>query len=333
MNELDFNIAYSIVVPVYNEVEVLPELYKRLTQVLNKLDGASEVIFVNDGSKDNSLTLLSELSEKDNRVKVISLSRNFGHQIAITTGIDYAKGQAVIIMDADLQDPPEIIPRLIEGWKNGYDIVYAVREKRKGESFFKKITASLFYKLIRKITNVDIPMDAGDFRLLSRRVVDRLKTFEERNRFVRGLISWMGYKQIGIRFKRDKRFAGKTKYPLRKMLKFAFDGITSFSFVPLQIATYFGFFISFCSFLYAFYVIAIKLLTNKLVPGWTSLIVTVLFLGGIQLITLGIVGEYIGRIYDEVKRRPLYLVAQEIGFDETKKPEVKTELVDGKVNL
>jgi len=304
----------SVVLPVFNEARVLPTLYTRLSDVLKALNEPYEILFVDDGSRDESLSCLKSLRAADATIKIISLSRNFGHQTAITCGLDHASGDAVILMDADLQDPPEVIPRLIEKWRGGHDVVYAVREKRRGEGLFKRGTAALFYRLLRRLTQVDIPLDAGDFRLLSRRAVNAVRSSRERNRFVRGLVSWVGYRQTGITFTREERSVGETKYPFRKMLKFALDGITAFSFVPLQVATYLGLGISFFSFLYIAYAIYLKLFTDRTVPGWTSLMVAVLFLGGVQLIALGTIGEYIGRVYEEVKQRPLYLVDEQIGF-------------------
>ncbi len=305
----------SVVLPVFNEARILPTLYTRLSGVLQALGEPYEILFVNDGSRDGSLDALKNLNATDPAIKVVSLSRNFGHQTAITCGLDHASGDAVILMDADLQDPPEVIPQLIEKWRDGYDVVYAVREKRQGEGLFKRGSAALFYRLLRRLTQVEIPLDTGDFRLLSRRAATALQSTRERSRFVRGLVSWIGYRQTGVTFTREERSVGETKYPLRKMLKFALDGITAFSFVPLQAAMYLGLGISFLSFLYIAYAIYLKLLTEQTVPGWTSLMVAVLFLGGVQLIALGIIGEYIGRVYEEVKQRPLYLVDERIGFE------------------
>lgn len=303
-------IVYSIVVPVYNEKEVLSELYKRITSVMDKLSEPYEIIFVNDGSNDGSLELMKTLYSQDSQVKIISFSRNFGHQIAITAGLDYASGEAVITIDADLQDPPEVMPDLIDKWKEGFDVAYGIREKRAGESFFKLSTASIFYRFLGKITDTNIPVDTGDFRLMSRKVVESLKNIRERNRFVRGLVSWVGYRQIGVNYKREKRFAGRTKYPLRKMLKFAIDGVSSFSFLPLRIASYGGFVISGLGLIYAVYAIFIKLFIPKAVPGWASIMVAILFLGGVQLIAIGIIGEYIARIGQETKQRPLYIIKE-----------------------
>ncbi len=309
---------FSIVAPAFNEEEVLPEFYRRVREVMDKLGEPWELILVNDGSRDNTLAIMKQLHEQDPRVKVISFSRNFGHQLAITAGLDYAEGDAVVIIDADLQDPPEVIPQLIEKWREGYDVVYAVRKERKGESKFKEWTAKLFYRLIYRITDVDIPKDTGDFRLMDRKVVQTLRTMRERNRFMRGLSVWVGFKQTGVFYVREPRFAGETKYPLRKMLKFALDAITSFSYVPLQLATYVGFVIAGISLIGMIIAVYLRLATGRALLGQATTLVAVLFLGGIQLIFLGIIGEYLGRIYDEVKARPLYVVAETWGFGEEK---------------
>jgi dolichol-phosphate mannosyltransferase len=279
------------------------------------LDGAYEILMVNDGSTDASLAIIKELCARDARVRLVDLTRNFGHQIAITAGLDHGSGDAVVIMDADLQDPPEVIPQLIAEWRAGSDVVYAVRARRPGESVFKRATAALFYRLLRRLTSTNIPLDAGDFRLVSRRAADALRQVRERNRFVRGLVSWIGFRQSSVTFTRDVRYAGETKYPFRKMAAFAMDGIVSFSFVPLQLAMYLGLAVSASSFLYIGYAVYLKLFTDRVVHGWASMIVAVLFVGGVQLVSIGIIGEYIGRIYEEVKQRPLYLVNQLTGFD------------------
>jgi glycosyltransferase involved in cell wall biosynthesis len=305
----------SVVIPLYNELEVLPVLYLRLTKVMEGLGEPYEIIFVNDGSDDGSLAQLRELQAADKRLKLLSLSRNFGHQIAITAGLDHSCGQAVIVMDADLQDPPEIIPQLVEQWRKGYDIVFAVREKRRGEGLFKRATAALFYRLLRRLTSTDIPVDAGDFRLMSRKAVDALKNIRERSRFIRGLAGWIGFQQTSVPYIRDVRYAGTTKYPLKKMVRFAFNGLISFSSVPLQLASYLGFIVSSVSFIYIVYAVWLKLFTDRTILGWTSVMVAVLFLGGVQLLCLGIVGEYIGRIYEEVKQRPLYIVDEARGVE------------------
>ncbi len=311
--------VFSVVAPVYNEEALLPEFYQRTAAVLDSLGEPWEIVFVNDGSRDRCPEILRDLHARDPRAKVLSFSKNFGHQIAITAGIDYAKGQAVVVIDSDLQDPPEVIPALINEWRNGSQVVYAVRAEREGETAFKKATASFFYRLIRKITNVDIPVDTGDFRLMDRKVVEALKTMREQKRFMRGLSVWVGFKQAGVPYKREARKAGETKYPLRKMVRFALDGITAFSFLPLQLATYLGFAVAALSFLFLIMVIVLRLI-NPTSPeesafyGQASTLVSVLFLGGVQLIFLGIIGEYLGRIYDEVKRRPLYIVAEALGY-------------------
>jgi glycosyltransferase involved in cell wall biosynthesis len=308
---------FSLVIPVYNEAEVLPALYSRLTRVMEGLGGSYEIIFVDDGSADESPHLLKEFRVKDERVKLLSLSRNFGHQIAITAGLDHSSGQAVVVMDADLQDPPEVVPRLVEQWRHGYDIVFAIREKRRGESLFKRGTAALFYRILRRLTVTEIPLDAGDFRLMSRKAVDTLTAFQECNRFIRGLAGWIGFRQTSVSYVRDERQGGETKYPLKKMARFALNGLIAFSIVPLQLVSYLGFLVSLVSFFYMVYAIGLKLFTDSVVLGWTSVMVAVLFLGGVQLVSLGIIGEYIGRIYDEVKHRPLYIVAEAKGFDGT----------------
>jgi polyisoprenyl-phosphate glycosyltransferase len=309
-------ILYSVVIPVYNEAEVLPALYDRLTRVLEGLVEPYEIIFVNDGSQDGSPLLLRDFQARDEHVKFLSFSRNFGHQIAITAGLDYSSGQAAVVMDADLQDPPEVIPRLIEQWRKGYDVVFAVRAKRQGDGLFKRATAAIFYRLFRRLTATEIPPDAGDFRLMSRRAVEALQSIRERNRFIRGLAGWIGFRQTSVTFVRDMRQAGETKYPLKKMLRFALNGLMSFSIVPLQLASYLGFLISSIGFFYIVYAIGLKLFTDRVVLGWTSVMVAVLFLGGVQLISLGIIGEYIGRVYEEVKQRPLYVVDEAKGFEQ-----------------
>jgi len=307
--------AYSIVVPIFNEEETIPEMYRRMAAVLDGLDGPSELILVNDGSRDNSLNLMRDLAVRDSRVKVISFSRNFGHQMAITAGIDHAAGDAVVVIDADLQDPPEVIPDLINAWKGGAELVYAVRAERKGETFFKKLTASLFYRLISSMTDLKIPLDSGDFRLMDRKVVDALKQVREHHRFMRGLSVWVGFKQAGVPYVRQERYAGTTKYPLKKMIRFATDGITSFSYVPLQLATTAGFVFAGLALVAIPIVAVLRLAGSDFFFGQATTLISVLFLGGVQLIFLGILGEYLGRIYDEVKKRPLYLISEKIGFE------------------
>jgi len=298
----------SIVVPVFNETEVIRTFYDRTKKVVDSLDSLSyELIFVNDGSKDGSYEKLLNLANVNPNVRVINFSRNFGHQIAITAGLDVAKGDAVVVIDADLQDPPEVIKEFVEKWKEGYDVVYGIREKREGESKIKLVTAGLFYRVLKLIVRIDIPVDTGDFRLMSKRFVKHFKALRERDRFVRGLVSWVGYKQTGINYLRDKRYAGETKYSYGKMIKFALDGITSFSAIPLKLASWLGYSASLLAFLYTCYVLIQKALGNT-VQGWATIMVGMLFLGGVQLICLGIVGEYIGRIFNEVKQRPMYLI-------------------------
>lgn len=305
---------FSVVVPVYNEENVLPEMYSRLHAVMEALHQPYEIIFVNDGSSDRTFAILNELCEQDHAIKVIDFAKNFGHQTAITAGMDYSEGEAIVVIDADLQDPPEVIPLMIERWNEGYDVVYGKRGERKGETFFKRLSASLFYRLMRKLTDVDIPVDTGDFRLIDRKVCNALKSIKERNRYIRGIISWLGFKQIGVDFCREERFAGETKYPFKKMLKFAFDAITSFSFKPLKLSSYLGMLMSFFSIIYLLFVLYQKLFTNQTVTGWASSMVVNLFFNGIVLMMLGIAGEYIGRIYDETKGRPLYVVRQVKNF-------------------
>ncbi|MCX7923866.1 MAG: glycosyltransferase family 2 protein [Clostridia bacterium] len=320
---------YSIVVPVYNEEQVILETYRQLKQTMDSTGMEYEIIFVNDGSRDKTLYILKELSTTDSKIKVISLSRNFGHQIAITAGIEHARGDATIIIDADLQDPPAVIIKMIKKWEEGYEVVYAKRITRKGETFFKRATAKMFYRILNRLTSIDIPMDTGDFRLMDRKVCAALKRIPERNRYIRGLVSWVGYKQTSIEYEREERHAGQTKYPLMKMLKLAADAITSFSYKPLKIATIIGFLISFTSFIYLIYALYIKLFTSKTVPGWTSIVTLNLLFNGIILIILGIIGEYIGKIYDEAKGRPLYLVSEKLGYEAEikKKPRIYTKTV------
>lgn len=303
-------ITLSVVVPVFNEAEVLPELYARLTTVLEGIGEPYEIVLVNDGSRDGSLELLHHLRDKDPRVTVVALSRNFGHQLAITAGLDHARGDAVVVMDADLQDPPEVLPRMVERWRQGFQVVYGARTRRHGEGLFKRGTAAVFYRVIRKLTAIDIPTDTGDFRLMDRRAVEALRSMHERNRFVRGMVPWLGFKTAAVEYERSPRAAGETKYPIHKMVRFALDAIFSFSIAPLRLATVFGFAVSAAAFAYAAWAIYLKVGRNVSLPGWASLMVAVVFLGGVQLISLGIIGEYVGRVYDEVKGRPLYVVGE-----------------------
>lgn len=308
--------TFSVVVPIWNEEAVIPALYDRVVDVMERTRESWELICVNDGSQDQSLPMLRALCDEDARVKVIDFSRNFGHQLAITAGADFAEGDAVIVMDADLQDPPEVVLQMIEQWRAGYEVVYAVRTKREGETWFKLWTASIFYRVLQSITDVNIPLDAGDFRLMDRRVVLAMRRLRERHRFMRGLSSWVGFKQIGIEYERAERFAGETKYPLRKMMRLALNAITSFSYVPLHLATYLGFAFAILSLIGIVLTVVLRLSGNLSFQGQATTLVSVLFLGGIQLIFLGIIGEYLGRIYDEVKGRPLYIVSHAYGFIE-----------------
>lgn len=316
------NPQYSIVGPVWNEEGNLHKFYERLKETMDSTNEPWELILVNDGSTDRSWEIMQALHHQDARIKVIDFAKNFGHQLAVTAGLDHASGQAVIIIDTDLQDPPPVILKLIDKWKEGYQVVYAVRAQRKGETWFKKATASLFYRLIQRVTDVKIPLDAGDFRLIDRRVVDTVNTMRERHRFLRGMTSWVGFRQIGVEYVREERFAGRTGYPFNKMLKLAITAITGFSFFPLQIATFAGFIIAGLSAVAAIGVIYARLfLASQAFLGQATTLVAVLFLGGVQLITLGIIGEYLGRIYDEVRGRPLYIINRAQGFAETEQIE------------
>ncbi|HHW22143.1 MAG TPA: glycosyltransferase family 2 protein [Clostridiaceae bacterium] len=318
------NILCSVIVPMYNEEEVIPETYRRLTKVMEGFGESYEIIFINDGSRDNTKAMLSELCKTDKRVKMIDFARNFGHQIAITAGMDYAAGECMVIIDGDLQDPPELIPEMIKIWRSGYDVVYGKRKARQGETFFKKFTAKAFYRILGKLTDIDIPVDTGDFRLIDRRVCEALKQLPERNRYVRGLMSWVGFKQTAIEFERSERFAGETKYPLKKMLKLAMDGIMSFSYKPLKIASYLGTFLSLASFLYLIFVLIQRLFfPESTQSGWASIIAVSLFFNGIILLMLGIIGEYIGRIYDEAKGRPLYIISELKNMEDREGPRFK----------
>lgn len=303
-------ITYSIVAPIYNEIDTLPELYRRIKEVMDSSLEPWELILVDDGSTDGSTEKIRELSQADKTVRAVIFARNFGHQVAITAGWDYARGEAVVIIDADLQDPPETILELAEKWKEGYEVVYAVRGEREGESWFKLWTASLFYRLIYRITDVKIPVDTGDFRLMDRKVVNVLKQMKERHRFPRGMSAWVGFKQVGVKYKRSARYAGVTKYPFKKMVRLALNAITSFSYFPLQVATFFGFLSAGMAILAIPVVAILRLAGSQFFEGQTTTLISVLFLGGVQLISLGILGEYIGRLYDEAKGRPLYIVRE-----------------------
>ena len=298
----------SFVIPIYNEEACIPTLWERLQTLKSTLSSYRvDYVFVDDGSLDQSFFLLEKLSQHDAAVKVLRFSRNFGHQIAITAGLAYATGDAVIVMDADLQDPPDVVPRMIAAYEAGYDVVYAVRKSRHGETLFKKMTATYFYKILNMMSSVPIPVDTGDFRLVSRRVADVLKTLGEQDRFVRGLVSWVGFKQTPIYIERQSRLAGDTKYPFRKMMSFALNGILSFSTLPLKWASWLGFFFAFVSGLYILVVVVLRLMDHTF-PGYASLMVAMLLLGGVQLMTIGILGEYVGRLYMESKKRPLYIL-------------------------
>lgn len=299
----------SYVFPIYNEEGNIDLLYKTINSLLEKHPKYDyEIIFINDGSRDSSIEKLVAIQKKDDRIHVIDFARNFGHQIAVTAGLDYARGDAVIIMDSDMQDPPEVSFKLVDKWEEGYEVVYAQRRSRK-DTFFKKITANIFYRTLQKLADIDIPRNTGDFRLIDRKVVDQLKQFKEHNRFLRGMVSFVGYRQVGVLFDRDERHAGETGYPLKKMLKFAADGILSFSSAPLKLIANVGYTVAFLSFLGILYAIFMKIFFPQItIEGWTFIVIAILFIGGVQMIMLGVLGSYIGRIYTESQNRPLYVV-------------------------
>ncbi|HEY1691333.1 MAG TPA: glycosyltransferase family 2 protein [Polyangiaceae bacterium] len=305
----------SLVLPIYNEEEVIPELDRRLQEFLAKLALPAEVVFVNDGSRDRSMELLRDAAGRDARYRVLSFARNFGHQTAITAGVDYARGEAVVVMDADLQDPPEIVLEMVAKWRQGFDVVYGRRRKREGESWFKLVTARVFYRVFAAMIPIEVPLDTGDFRLMSRRVVVALRSLRETHRFVRGMVSWVGFKQTEVLYDRPGRFAGDTKYPLRKMVRFALDGITSFSVLPLRFATYVGMLTIVASLGVVVWALVSKYALHHVVEGWTGLMIVVAVLASVQLLMIGILGEYVGRIYEEVKRRPLYVLGDTVNVD------------------
>jgi len=302
--------TYSVVIPAFNEQEVITETYKRLTGVMKSMGEPYELIFVNDGSRDNTANLIAEFCESDSCVRLINFSRNFGHMAAISAGMENSRGQAIFIIDADLQDPPEVFPQMAEKWREGYHVAYGKRTKRKGESVFKRLSAKIFYKFIRQMTSIDMPPDTGEFRLIDRKVCDAINKLPEKSRYIRGLVSWVGFKQTEVQYVREERFAGVTKYPLRKMITFAVDAITSFSHKPLKLATMTGFFISLMSFVYLLYVFYQVFFTDQTITGWASTVAIILFTQGIVLMLLGLMGEYIGRIYSELQNRPLYIIQE-----------------------
>ena len=306
--------VYSFVVPVYNEEESLSELHRRLGSLMNSLDGAAEAILIDDGSRDNSYALMLELHAIDARFKVVHFSRNFGKEVAVSAGLDLATGDAVVLLDADLQDPPELVLEMAKQWRSGYDMVYAKRDRRLDETWFKRNSARLFYRVLRRISDVDVPVDVGDFRLVDRRALDAFRAMRERNRYLRGMFGWIGFRQTSVSYVRQGRFAGTTKYSITKMVKLAFDGIVSFSTAPLRMVLQIGFIVSIFSFVAGIAAIVIKLSGMYAISGWASITVLMSFIGGVQLTVLGVVGEYVGRIYDEVKQRPLYLVRELRGF-------------------
>jgi dolichol-phosphate mannosyltransferase len=309
----------SIVVPCYNEEQVIVETNRQLVATLAALAGLDfEIVYVDDGSSDATADLLRAIQDTDSHARVVRLSRNFGHQLAVSAGLEHASGDGVVIIDADLQDPPEVIPEMVARWRDGYDVVYGMRTDRAGETAFKLWTAKLFYRFINRLSKVQLPLDVGDFRLLDRRVVDVLLAMPERDRFLRGMVSWIGFRQIAVMYSRAERRAGESKYPLFKMLQFAADGVISFSLTPLRLALWVGFLSIGLAFAGILYALIIRLYTNDWVRGWTSIFTAVLFIGGAQLVTLGIIGEYIGRIYAEVKRRPLYVIQERLGFGNDK---------------
>lgn len=305
----------SLVIPIFNEEEIIPELHSRLSAFLAQINVSWEVVFVDDGSMDDSLPLLKGLAAQEGRYRIVSFARNFGHQIAITAGVDYAEGRAVVVMDADLQDPPEVVREMLAQYDKGFDVVYGVRTRRHGETLFKKLTAAAFYRLMRMMIGFDLPLDTGDFRLMSRRVVLTLRSLRERHRFVRGMVAWIGFRQTSVHYERQGRFAGETKYPLSKMLRFAIDGITSFSILPVRMATWLGVLAGFSAVVIGLWALYEKMMNGQTVQGWTTIMVLVAAASSAQLLMTGVLGEYVGRIYEEVKRRPLYTVQEECNIE------------------
>lgn len=308
MSTSNSKIRLSVVVPAYNEQEVLPEFHRRIAAVLETIPGRCEIVYINDGSRDNTLQVMLDLRARDARACIVDLSRNFGKEIALTAGLDYARGDAIVVIDADLQDPPELIPQMIQQWEQGYDVVFAKRTLREGETWFKKATAKIFYRIMQRVSRVDVPSDTGDFRLLSRRALNALKQLREHHRFMKGLFAWIGYPSKAVLYRRDPRFAGETKWNYWNLWTLAIEGFTSFTTAPLKVATYVGVMVAFSSFLFALFIIYKTLVYGNSVTGYPSLMVVVLFLGGMQLMALGIIGEYLGRMFMETKQRPLYLI-------------------------
>ncbi|WP_414516756.1 glycosyltransferase family 2 protein [Nostoc sp. PCC 9305] len=307
---------YSFIVPIYNEEETIPELYRRLSAVMNRMDGLVELILINDGSRDRSLQLLRDLHQKDPRICYLSFARNFGHQIAVTAGLNFVRGQVIVILDADLQDPPELIPDMVEKWRQGYQVVYAQRTQRQKEGWFKRFTAYFFYRILKKLADVEIPTDTGDFCLMDRQIVDILNSMPERTRYIRGLRSWVGFQQTAIQFERNPRFAGEVKYTFSKSLALAINGLVSFSIVPLRLSTYLGLLAAAAAIFMALLVLYWRLFVpHSPLTGFTIILMAIFFLGSVQLVSVGILGEYIGRIYEEVKARPLYTLAEVGGFE------------------
>jgi polyisoprenyl-phosphate glycosyltransferase len=311
-------LKYSLIIPIYNEEETIPELYRRVSAIMDNLEDSVELILVNDGSRDRSLPLMRELHEIDPRVCYLSFARNFGHQAAVTAGLNFCRGEVIVVLDADLQDPPELIPTMIDRWRDGYQVVYAQRTKRKKEGWFKRFTAYIFYRLLKRLADVDIPADTGDFCLMDRRVVDVLNSMPEQNRYIRGLRAWIGFRQTAVKFERDPRFAGEVKYTFKKSLSLALNSLISFSKVPLRLSTYLGLFSALIALLMAFLVLYWRLQQPySPVTGLATILIAVFFLGSVQLISIGILGEYIGRIYEEVKGRPAYTIAEVAGLEKT----------------